>query len=190
MTALTDPTTDLGTHALSAATAAAEVLPAATPLVAGTPVPGGPGSAAGFAGAAIAELHLPGAPRIAVEANQRRDMVDHRAARHQCTDLGRQACDLQPRDVARQMLGVASDRPHHKGLAAACRVEQPAQPVVLRVVFEAHGQAALDVLNLHQAHCAQGAVAQVPARVWFPDDGDALLVTAAAYADELAGRLR
>ncbi len=66
MTALTDPTTDLGTHALSAATAAAEVLPAATPLVAGTPVPGGPGSAAGFAGAAIAELHLPGAPRIAV----------------------------------------------------------------------------------------------------------------------------
>ena len=37
---------------------------------------------------------------------------------------------------------------------------------------------------------AQGAVAQVPARVWLPDDGDALLVTAAAYADELAGRLR
>jgi hypothetical protein len=37
---------------------------------------------------------------------------------------------------------------------------------------------------------AQGAVAQVPARVWLPDDGDALLVTAAAYADELASRLR
>ena len=37
---------------------------------------------------------------------------------------------------------------------------------------------------------AQGAVAQVPARVWLPDDGDALLITAAAYADELAGRLR
>ena len=37
---------------------------------------------------------------------------------------------------------------------------------------------------------AQGAVAQVPARVWLPDDGDALLVTAAAYADELGGRLR
>ena len=37
---------------------------------------------------------------------------------------------------------------------------------------------------------AQGAVANVPARVWLPDDGDALLVTAAAYADELASRLR
>jgi hypothetical protein len=37
---------------------------------------------------------------------------------------------------------------------------------------------------------AQGAVAQVPARVWLPDEGDALLITAAAYADDLAGRLR
>ena len=37
---------------------------------------------------------------------------------------------------------------------------------------------------------AQGAVANVPARLWLPDDGDALLVTAAAYADELASRLR
>jgi hypothetical protein len=37
---------------------------------------------------------------------------------------------------------------------------------------------------------AQGAVAQVPARVWLPDDGDALLITAAAYADELESRLR
>ena len=37
---------------------------------------------------------------------------------------------------------------------------------------------------------AQGAVAQVPARVWLPGDGDALLFIAAAYADELAGRLR
>ena len=37
---------------------------------------------------------------------------------------------------------------------------------------------------------AQGAVAQVPARVWLPDDGDALVITAAAYADELASRLR
>jgi hypothetical protein len=36
----------------------------------------------------------------------------------------------------------------------------------------------------------QGAVANVPARVWLPDFGDALLVTAAAYADELASRLR
>lgn len=37
---------------------------------------------------------------------------------------------------------------------------------------------------------AQGFVATVPAKVWLPDDGDVLLVTAAAYADELAGRLR
>lgn len=70
MTALTDLTTDpgsdLGAHVLPAAAAAAEVLPAATPLVAGTPAPGAPGAAAGYAGAAIAELHLPGAPRIAV----------------------------------------------------------------------------------------------------------------------------
>jgi len=37
---------------------------------------------------------------------------------------------------------------------------------------------------------AQGAVANVPARVWLPGDGDVLLVTAAAHADELASRLR
>jgi hypothetical protein len=37
---------------------------------------------------------------------------------------------------------------------------------------------------------AQGFVATVPAKVWLPDDGVVLLLTAAAYADELAGRLR
>ena len=37
---------------------------------------------------------------------------------------------------------------------------------------------------------AQGFVATVPAKVWLRDDGDALLLTAAAYADELTGRLR
>ena len=37
---------------------------------------------------------------------------------------------------------------------------------------------------------AQGAVANVPARLWLPDDGQALLLTAAAYSDELASRLR
>jgi hypothetical protein len=36
---------------------------------------------------------------------------------------------------------------------------------------------------------AQGLVAGVPARLWLSDDG-AVLVTAAAYADELEGRLR
>jgi hypothetical protein len=37
---------------------------------------------------------------------------------------------------------------------------------------------------------AQGSIAGVPAKLWLPDDGDALLLTAAAYEDELAGRLR
>jgi hypothetical protein len=37
---------------------------------------------------------------------------------------------------------------------------------------------------------AQGSIANVPAKLWLPDEGDALLITAAAYADELAGRLR
>jgi hypothetical protein len=45
-------------------------------------------------------------------------------------------------------------------------------------------------LPVERPAVAQGAVAQVPARVWLPDDGDALLITAAAYADELASRLR
>ncbi|MBS2939993.1 flagellar motor switch protein FliN [Nocardioides sp. J2M5] len=66
MTALTDSPADLAGTALTAAAAAAEVLPAATPLVAGTPVPAGADATAGLTGAAIAELHLPGAPRIAV----------------------------------------------------------------------------------------------------------------------------
>jgi hypothetical protein len=37
---------------------------------------------------------------------------------------------------------------------------------------------------------AQGSIAGVPAKLWLPGDGDALLLTAVAYADELAGRLR
>ena len=37
---------------------------------------------------------------------------------------------------------------------------------------------------------AQGSIAGVPAKVWLPDDGGALVLTAAAYADELARRLR
>ncbi len=40
---------------------------------------------------------------------------------------------------------------------------------------------------------AQGFVATVPAKVWLPDDRDdgaVLLLTAAAYADELESRLR
>ena len=36
---------------------------------------------------------------------------------------------------------------------------------------------------------AQGSIAGVPAKLWLADDGDALLVTRAAYADELASAL-
>jgi len=35
----------------------------------------------------------------------------------------------------------------------------------------------------------QGSIAGVPAKLWLPDDGDALVVTAAAHADVLAERL-
>lgn len=65
MSTLTDTETLTGPVARAAAAAAA-VLPAATPLVPGTPVPGAGGASAGFAGAVITELHLPGAPRVAV----------------------------------------------------------------------------------------------------------------------------
>ncbi|HEY4189050.1 MAG TPA: hypothetical protein VGM28_01395 [Candidatus Limnocylindrales bacterium] len=37
---------------------------------------------------------------------------------------------------------------------------------------------------------AQGSVAGVPAKLWLAEDGGVLLLTATAYADELAGRLR
>jgi hypothetical protein len=36
---------------------------------------------------------------------------------------------------------------------------------------------------------AQGSIAGVPAKLWLPADGDALLLTAAAYARELEVRL-
>jgi hypothetical protein len=36
---------------------------------------------------------------------------------------------------------------------------------------------------------AQGSIAGVPAKLWLAEEGDALLLTAAAYADELATRL-
>jgi hypothetical protein len=35
----------------------------------------------------------------------------------------------------------------------------------------------------------QGSIAGVPAKLWLPDDGDALLLTAAPYASTLAERL-
>jgi hypothetical protein len=36
---------------------------------------------------------------------------------------------------------------------------------------------------------AQGSIAGVPAKLWLPNHGDALLLTAAAYGDELSRRL-
>jgi hypothetical protein len=36
---------------------------------------------------------------------------------------------------------------------------------------------------------AQGSIAGVPAKLWLPEDGHALLLTAAAYVDELETRL-
>ncbi|MCF6378227.1 flagellar motor switch protein FliN [Nocardioides KLBMP 9356] len=66
MTAVTDLPAALGARLLPAATAAAEVLPAPTPLVAGEPAAGDVAGCAGFAGASVADLHLPGSPRIAV----------------------------------------------------------------------------------------------------------------------------
>jgi hypothetical protein len=42
----------------------------------------------------------------------------------------------------------------------------------------------------HRPALAQGLVAGVAAKLWLPDDGPALLVTAAAHAAELSSRLR
>ncbi|MBC2932339.1 flagellar motor switch protein FliN [Nocardioides sp. zg-1228] len=79
MSTLTVPTAEQALGPVTAAAAAAAgVLPAPTALVAGTPAPGGPDAAAGFAGAVVADLHLPGAPRIAVLVGA--DLVDALAA--------------------------------------------------------------------------------------------------------------
>ena len=69
---------DLHTSVVSAAAAAAEVLPAPSPLEAGTPMSGDDWASAGLAGAVVAELHLPGAPRIAVLVGA--DLVEALAA--------------------------------------------------------------------------------------------------------------
>ena len=46
-----------------------------------------------------------------------------------------------------------------------CGVEQPAQPVVLRAVFDARGERELDVLHLHEPDRADRAVAHQLARM-------------------------
>jgi hypothetical protein len=46
-------------------------------------------------------------------------------------------------------------------------------------------------LPIERPALAQGSVANVPAKLWLPaEDGDALLLTAAALADDLMSRLR
>jgi hypothetical protein len=46
-------------------------------------------------------------------------------------------------------------------------------------------------LPVERPSLAQGSIANVPSKLWLADDdGDALLLTAAAYADDLASRLR
>ena len=44
-------------------------------------------------------------------------------------------------------------------------------------------------LPVERPALVQGSIAGVPAKLWLPDDGDALLLTAAAYASTLAERL-
>src|SRR6478752_3679529 len=61
----TAPTTDVQI-ALTAATAAAAVLPSAEPLTAGTPLAGGDGVAEPFAGAVIADFEGDATGRVAV----------------------------------------------------------------------------------------------------------------------------
>src|SRR5512132_225303 len=81
------------------------------------------------------------------------------------------------------MLRVAADRAHHEGEAAALRIEQPAQAVVLGPVFETGRKPALDVLDLHEANRPEGTVADKRAgvaghrirRIGVRDREDALL---------------
>jgi hypothetical protein len=59
------------------------------------------------------------------------------------------------------------------------------------------GWCALDAVRPHlewsppteRPALTQGSIAGVPAKLWLPDDGEVLVVTAAAYADVLAERL-
>jgi flagellar motor switch protein FliN len=63
---MTTPSPTLDAALLAAAEAAAALLPASEPLTPGQPQPGTEGVVDGFAGAAVAELDLPGSPRLAV----------------------------------------------------------------------------------------------------------------------------
>ena len=100
--------------------------------------------------AACVTVNVPRAPPS--KCDQRRHVVDDLAARHQRADVGDDARDVGARHEARQVLRVAADRAHHQRQAAALRVEYPAEAVVLRTVLDACREAALDVLDLDQAH--------------------------------------
>jgi len=45
-------------------------------------------------------------------------------------------------------------------------------------------------LPVERPALAQGSIANVPAKLWLTDEDDALVLTAAAYADDLMSRLR
>ena len=87
----------------AAASAAASVLPSTSPLQAGTPSPGAPGSAAVYAGAAIASFEGPVQGKVAVAVGQ--ELVDALAS----SPLGSLdlAAAVQPAlDAAAQALGA------------------------------------------------------------------------------------
>ena len=103
--------------------------------------------------------------RAAFELDQRRRVVDDLAARHQRAQVGCDAGDRAPGDETGEMLRVAADRAHHERLPAALRVEDPAQPVVLRALLDARREPALDVLDLDEPDRAQRAVVDEHPRV-------------------------
>lgn len=64
-------------------------------------------------------------------------------------------------------------------------VEQPAGEVISPTGLRVEAP-----LPEERPAVAQGSIAGVPSKLWLRTTGGALLVTQAAYADELAGRLR
>ena len=94
--------------------------------------------------------HSECAARAAVEFDQRRHVVDDLAAGKERAHVRDHAGDVEIRGKARKVLRVAADRAHHQRQAAALRVEDPAEAVVLRAVLDARREAALDVFDLHQ----------------------------------------
>src|SRR5947208_2585689 len=99
-----------------------------------------PSSMCGYGGIGAAS---PSA-RAALELEQRRDVVDDLAPGQQRTDVRADARRVTARGEAREVLRVAADRAHHQSEAASLRVEDPAQPVVLRAILDPGREPALD----------------------------------------------